>query len=116
MAVKPTIKIPTAKIEGKANEAIMADRLRVSAILESPEGMARPRIAQQLALRSNMDATSALELLRSTPVDNPYVAAMDALGPVNIESFATAAPSSVEGKRAKRREEIQRNVNPKKGV
>ena len=116
MAVKPTIKIPNAKIAGNANEAIMADRLRVSTILESPEGIARPRIAQHLALRSNMDATSALELLRATPVDNPYVAAMDALGPVNIESFASAAPSSPEAKREKRRAEIQRNVGSKKGV
>ena len=113
---KPTLKIPTAKIAGTANDAILADRLRVSAILESKEGLARPRIAQQLALRSNMDADSALELLRSTPVDNPYVAAMDALGPVNIESFASVAPPTPEDKRAKRLTELRRNIKPEKGV
>ena len=113
---KPTIKIPTTKIAGTANEALALDRLRVSAILESPEGIARPRLAQQLALRSNMDATSAIDVLRSTPVDNPYVAAMDALGPVNVESFSNGPATSTDEKKKKRIAEIKRNINPDKVV
>ena len=116
MAVKPTIKIPTAKVAGSANEVLLNERLRINSIVSSPEGIARPELARKLALESNIDAQSAVELMKTVPVSNPYVAAMDALGPVNIESFATVSPTTPEDKRAKRLTELRRNIKPEKGV
>jgi hypothetical protein len=52
------------------------ERLRIAAILESPEGLARPTQALHLAMKTNMDPVSANELLATMPEANPFEEAM----------------------------------------
>ena len=99
-------------VSASTNETLLGERLRIAAIIESAEGVLRPEVARKLALHSSMDATSAVELMRSVPVANPYLAAMNIEGPVNIDSLSGATPNSPDEKKRKRIEEIRRNVKP----
>jgi hypothetical protein len=81
-------------VSGNENASIIAERTRVAAIVESPEGLARPSAARQLALRSSMDAEAAVEFLRTIPADNPYIAAMEKEGAVGISAAAPGASGS----------------------
>jgi len=48
-------KLPTtATVTGNVNAALAADRARIDAIVNSQEGLSRPKAALQLALRSSM--------------------------------------------------------------
>jgi hypothetical protein len=73
-----------AAVAGDTNAAVLSERLRVSAILESAEGKKNPALAQELALRSSLDAETARNILGKAPASNPYLDAMDRLGPINI--------------------------------
>ena len=99
-------------VSASTNETLLGERLRISAIIESPEGVLRPEVARKLALHSSLDATSAVELLRSVPIQNPYLAAMQVEGPIGIDSLSGATPNSADNKKQKRIEEIRRNVKP----
>lgn len=62
-------------------ELMFAERVRISAILESPEGIAHPATARELALRSNMAPDQALALMGRLPRENPAADAfLDAMG------------------------------------
>ena len=91
---------------------LINERLRVSSILESPEGLSRPKAARQIALRSTMDTESAIDMLRTIPIDNPYIAAMDREGPVNVNAMG-ANPSITGDRKSKRIAEIRANIKPK---
>lgn len=74
----------TPAVTGEANAAIASERLRIGAILESPEGKRNPAMAQKLALGSALDAETARSILAEAPAANPYLAAMDREGPVGL--------------------------------
>ncbi|MET4603271.1 hypothetical protein ABIB90_002749 [Bradyrhizobium sp. JR4.1] len=71
-------------VTGEANAAIASERLRIAAILESPEGKRNPGMAQKLALGSALDAETARSILAEAPAANPYIAAMDSQGPIGL--------------------------------
>lgn len=102
-------------ITASASAILMNERMRVSSILESSEGLARPKAALQLALRSTMDAQSAIDMLKTIPVDNPYIAAMDREGAVNVNALG-ANPSITGDQKAKRLAEIKANLSPMKAT
>lgn len=77
-------KPPT--VTGDENAAIASERLRISAILESPEGKRNPAMAQKLALGSALDAETARSILAEAPASNPYLAAMDREGPIGLSA------------------------------
>jgi hypothetical protein len=98
-------KMPTIN-PGNINAALAVERQRISAIMESPEGLLRPEAARQLALRSTMDAQSAVDFLKTIPAANPYVLAMQQQGPIDLGGSNVGAPVSTDAK-AKRMEEIE---------
>jgi hypothetical protein len=73
-----------AAVSGDTNAAVLSERLRVSAILESAEGKRNPAMAQELALRSSLDVETARRILAQAPSSNPYLDAMNRQGPINI--------------------------------
>src|ERR1700733_13436050 len=73
-----------AAVSGDTNAAVLSERLRVSAILESAEGKRNPAMAQELALRSSLDVDTARAILGKAPASNPYLAAMQTQGPINL--------------------------------
>lgn len=75
-------KLPA--VTGEANAAIASERLRIAAILDSPEGRRNPAMAQKLALGSALDAETARSILAEAPAANPYLAAMDREGPTGL--------------------------------
>ena len=99
-------------VSASMNETLLNERMRLSSILESPEGVLRPEVARKLALHSSMDATSAIELMKNIPVASPYLAAMNLEGPIGIDSLSGASPNSAADKKQKRIAEIRRNIKP----
>lgn len=91
-----------AAVSGETNASVLSERLRVSAILESPEGKLNPELARELALRSTLDAETARAILSKAPASNPYLAAMAKEGPVSID--AATADFSNDPKVARQRE------------
>ena len=85
---------------------LASERLRISAILESPEGKRNPTLAHELALRSAMDAAAAVAILASAPAQNPYLEAMNEHGPIGLTSAASGA-SSLDPKQARMAEMLQ---------
>jgi hypothetical protein len=73
-----------AAVSGDTNAAMLSERLRVSAILESAEGKRNPAMAQELALRSSLDVETARNILGKAPAANPFTEAMSRQGPINI--------------------------------
>jgi hypothetical protein len=73
-----------AAVSGDTNAAVLSERLRVSAILESAEGRRNPSMAQELALRTALDAESARSILARAPAANPFTEAMSRQGPIGI--------------------------------
>lgn len=88
-------KSPQTQVPGIVAAALVADRARCRTILESDAGKARPSMAVKLALYSEMDATSALELLATASPEKPYFeSAMDREGGTGVAaggSFSAAA-------------------------
>ena len=91
------------EVSGDVNAAILSERLRVSAILESAEGKRNPQMANELALRTNLDVDTARGILAKAPAANPYVAAMEREGAVNL-SAATADFSPADPREARKAE------------
>lgn len=79
------VKKPPA-VTGEVNAAIASERLRIAAILESPEGKRNPAMAQKLALGSALDAETARSILAEAPAANPYLAAMDREGAIGLSA------------------------------
>ena len=101
-------------VAGDVNAAILNERLRVSAILEA--GKHNPAMATELALRTSLDVDTARGILAKAPAANPYTAAMDREGVVNLN--AATADFSVPDPKAARLQEIKENAarhNAEKG-
>ena len=100
-----TITAAARAVAPEINAAIAGERARISAILNSPEGLARPRAALHLALNADMPKQSVIELLAQMPsiaADNPYIRALENEA-VNIggPNVGTAAkPGSKEARLA----------------
>ncbi len=97
-----TMKRPAA-VSGDTNAAVLSERMRVAAILESPEGKRNPGMATELALRTALDIETARAILAQAPAANPYLAAMDREGPIGL-SAATADFSPPDPKAARMKE------------
>lgn len=97
-----------AAVSGETNAAVLAERLRVAAIIDSPEGKRNPAMANKLALYSSLDADTARSILADAPAANPYLAAMDKEGPTGINGPAPASFST--DPKAERLEEIKANT------
>jgi hypothetical protein len=78
----PAKKVAT--VSGDTNSAVISERLRVAAIIESPEGKRNPALANELAFRASLDAETAKAILAHAPAANPYLAAMSAEGPLGV--------------------------------
>jgi hypothetical protein len=92
-------------VTGDSNAAVLSERLRVSAILESQEGRRNPALAQELALRSSLDVDVARGILGKAPASNPFTEAMNHFGPVDGIGAAVADFSG--DKKAARLKEIE---------
>jgi hypothetical protein len=100
-----------AAVAGDLNAAVLSERLRVSAILESAEGKRNPAMAQELALRSSLDVDTARAILGKAPAANPFTEAMSRLGPINIgDGIGSNLESFVNDPRAARLKEIEVSV------
>lgn len=91
-------------------ELLFAERSRISAILESPEGIAHPMTARELALRSNLAPDQALALMARLPRENPAADAfLDAMGREGVGiTPGIAASEAVHGDaRSQRLEELK---------
>jgi hypothetical protein len=73
-----------AAVSGDTNAAVLNERLRVSAILESAEGKRNPAMAAELALRSSLDVDTARAILGKAPAANPYTEAANQQCPINL--------------------------------
>lgn len=85
------------------SEILAEDRTRILAILESPEGLARPASARKIALVHGMGVEAAREFLRDLPQESAFAAAMDREGPVNIGA-SMGGPVSRDPKEARKAE------------
>jgi hypothetical protein len=104
-------KTKLAAVSGDTNAAVMSERLRVAAILESAEGRRNPRMAQHLALRSTLDAETARSILAESPSSNPYLDAMSIQGPINIgEGIGANVETFRNDPRAARLKEIEESM------
>lgn len=106
---KPT---KLAAVSGDTNAAVLSERLRVSAILlESPEGRRNPNMANQLALRTTLDAETARSILAQAPSSNPYLDAMSRQGPINIgDGIGANVETFSNDPKAARLKEIEQSV------
>ena len=107
---KPT---KLAAVSGDTNAAVLSERLRVSAILESPEGKRNPAMANQLALRTTLDPETARSILAQAPSSNPYLDAMSRQGPVNLGDgigASVATFDSADAAKTARLKEIEVSV------
>lgn len=64
-----------ARLVTSLNAGRRAARDRVLAVVESPEGKARPKAALDVALRSDLTAEQAIAKLAATPVEEDEAAA-----------------------------------------
>jgi hypothetical protein len=100
-----------AAVSGDVNAAVVSERLRVSAILESAEGKKNPAMAQELALRSSLDVETARRILAQAPSSNPYLDAMNRQGPINIgDGIGANVETFTNDPRAARLKEIAVSV------
>jgi hypothetical protein len=99
-------------VSGDLNAAVLSERLRVSAILESAEGKRNPALSQELALRSSLDVETARAILGKAPAANPFTAAMALLGPINLggDGIGSNVETFVNDPRAVRLKEIEISV------
>jgi hypothetical protein len=97
-----------APVSGDVNAAVASERLRVIAILESAEGRRNPAMANQLALRTSLDAEAARGILAQAPSSNPYLDAMSVQGPINIgDGIGASVETFTNDQRATRLKEIE---------
>ncbi|MCW2284903.1 hypothetical protein M2323_002743 [Rhodoblastus acidophilus] len=115
MNVTSKTKRPTVAARSEAeirSEAILAERVRINAILNGPEGKKRPNVAKELALTTNMTSAQVANILQKMPVESPFLEAMSIEGPVGVASaFADARNLSPGGDaKASRAEEIAKTA------
>jgi hypothetical protein len=103
---KPTVPKKPPAVRGDEAAAIAAERLRISEILESAEGKRNPAMANQLALYSSLDAQTARGILATSPPSNPYIAAMDAQGPVGLAAAVADIANDPKAARLREIEEL----------
>jgi len=97
-----------AAVSGDTNAAVLNERLRIHAILESAEGKRNPAMAQELALRTALDAETARSILSRAPAANPFTEAMSRLGPINIgDGIGANVETFVNDPKAARLKEIE---------
>lgn len=98
----------TKPVAGDVNAAVLSERLRVSAIVESAEGKRNPAMASELALRTNLDVETARSLLTKAPAANPYIAACERECVVNLNAATVdfAAPDPNEARKKELAESI----------
>lgn len=100
-----------AAVSGDTNAAVLSERLRVSAILESAEGKRNPAMAQELALRSSLDVETARSILGKAPASNPYLDAMAQQGQINLgDGIGANVETFTNDPKAARLKEIEANV------
>ncbi len=105
-----TTKRPAA-VSGDANAAALSERLRIGAIIESAEGKRNPEMAAELALRTSLDPEQAKALLARAPAENPFLTAMDQVGPVGVVGSPNIAfTEDAEAAKAARLKEIRENM------
>jgi hypothetical protein len=104
-----------AATSGELNAAVLSERLRVSAILESPEGKRNPGLATELALRTALDVESAKAILAQAPAANPYLAAMDHEGPIGLSAATADFTNDPKAARMKEIEETMASFNAVNG-
>jgi hypothetical protein len=103
MTKRPTV----AAVRGDDNAAVLTERMRISAIIESPEGKRNPAMANKLALYSSLDVETAKSILGTAAPATPYLAAMDREGPIGLSASTTDFNSDSKVARLK---EIETNV------
>ena len=101
--------INASRVSGAVNSSTVIERARIAAIVNSPEGKARPEAAIKLALHNDIGAQNAIELLRTFPAENPYLRAMDVHGPSGINATPGTAPPA--GSKDARMAEIQTSMS-----
>lgn len=74
-------------------EILLEANERITAILESPEGLRNGKAARELALHSTMDARAAIAMLAKLPAENPFADAMSREGPVGVTGMIPGAGS-----------------------
>ncbi len=104
-----------AAVSGDTNSAVLSERLRVAAIIESPEGRRNPALANQLALRADLDAETAKSILAHAPAANPYLAAMNAEGPIGLSADFADVSGDPKAARLKELTEVTNALNEQKG-
>lgn len=104
-----------AAVSGDANAAVLSERLRVSAILESAEGKKNPALATELALRTALDVDSARAILAKAPSANPYLAAMDREGPIGLSAATADFTNDPKAARQKELSESMAAFNAERG-
>jgi hypothetical protein len=112
-----TNKLPA--VSGDTNASVLSERMRISGILESPEGRRNPELASELALRTSLDIGQARGILAKAPAANPYLAAMQLQGPIDGLGSSAATADFSSDPRAARLKEIEVSVaafnNEKRG-
>jgi hypothetical protein len=67
------------------SNAVIEDRARIAAIMESPEGKRSPKAALKLALYSGLSVEMSLDLLRDLPKETSgFEAAMEREGKIGL--------------------------------
>ena len=96
---------------------MLSERLRIAAIIESPEGKARPALAAALALRNAMDAPSAIDLLKVAPEEKASAATsfLRALAGEAI-GLSSLGAEVITDKKAARLAEIKTNIGKRAKV
>ncbi len=102
MAKSPVKSAPTL------SEIVLNERLRVAAILESPEGLRAPKMARELALRSPMGADQARALLTNAAAESPFLEMM-ASEAIGLSATSPSAQPAIgpDGAKAARLAEIK---------
>ena len=104
-----------ATVTGDENAAIASDRLRIAAILESPEGKRNPSMAQKLALYSVLDAETARSILAEAPPANPYLQALEREGPLGLGAAMVDISGDPKAARLKELSTVAEAFNAEKG-
>jgi hypothetical protein len=86
MAKLPKINLTETRAEIEAGV-----KMRIAAILESPEGQRHPKSALKFAFYTDMSADMANDMLAGLPVESPFLTAMDREGVIGISAPLGAA-------------------------
>ncbi len=93
-----------AATKAEVAEIVAGERLRIMAILESPEGRSHPATARHFALNTGMTSEQANGALANLPIESPFLEAMEREGPVGVRQGspgASGTPMPVSGREAR---------------